>query len=78
MTAKRAVGSNTTRLPDLTGRDWEITSRALAYAIVAIDRLPFVCQESSDRDDMLTILKARASRPDQLAALIHGSEYSPV
>lgn len=43
---------------DVTGRDYSILVKALAYAITTIDSLPSIRQEGSDRDDMLLLLTA--------------------
>ncbi|HWL82098.1 MAG TPA: hypothetical protein VNR89_14205 [Roseomonas sp.] len=42
----------------MTGRDYDIVSKALAYAITTIDNLPRRQQEGSDRDDMALLLAA--------------------
>ena len=47
---------------NVTGRDYDIVSKALAYAITTIDNLPRRQQEGSDRDDMVLLLAAM--RPD--------------
>ncbi len=41
---------------NITGRDGYIVCKALAYAIVTIERLPDMWQELSDRDDMKKLL----------------------
>jgi hypothetical protein len=40
----------------ITGRDRLITAKALAYAIIAIERLPEEWREASDLNDMKTLL----------------------
>ena len=45
---------------EITGRDSYIIVKALAYAIEAIDRLPFDAQERSDREDMIALLERLA------------------
>lgn len=47
---------------DVTGRDYDILMKALAYAITTIDHLPRIRQEASDCDDMRRLLVAM--RPD--------------
>ncbi len=44
---------------DLTGRDEQMITKALSYAIEAIARLPDRQQEASDCADMMTVFKAR-------------------
>jgi hypothetical protein len=51
-------------MTEVTGRDHFIMCKALAYAIVAIGRLPKEWQEQSDREDMLALLRAMARQPD--------------
>jgi len=43
---------------DVTGRDYDIFAKALAYAITTIDSLPRIRQEASDCDDMRRLLAA--------------------
>jgi hypothetical protein len=43
---------------EITGRDGYILRKALAYAIVAVERLPERWQERSDREDMIRLLAA--------------------
>lgn len=50
----------------ITGRDGYIIAAALAYAITAIDNLPFRLRKDSDRDDMLTLLLALVPCPAEL------------
>jgi hypothetical protein len=45
-------------MSNITGRDGYIIGKALAYAVATISNLPSAFQESSDRDDMLTLLRA--------------------
>ena len=45
-------------MSNITGRDDYIIAKALAYAIATIPHLPKAFQESSDRDDMLQLLRA--------------------
>jgi hypothetical protein len=45
-------------MSNITGRDGYIMCKALAYAIATIPYLPKAFQESSDRDDMLELLRA--------------------
>jgi hypothetical protein len=49
-------------LTNITGRDEDIITKAIAYAVGAIDGLPDSQQEVSDREDMITILHVRVSR----------------
>ena len=43
---------------NITRRDHAITCKALAYAIVAIERLPEMWREESDKEDMRRLLEA--------------------
>jgi len=61
---------------DVTGRDYDILVKALAYAITAIDSLPRIRQEVSDCDDMRRLLAAmrpntRWHREEIMAARRH-------
>ena len=47
---------------DITGRDFSIVNKALAYAILAIERLPDKWQEASDAADMRKLLEARVGK----------------
>jgi hypothetical protein len=49
---------------NVTGRDYSILVKALAYAIEAIDRLPQRWQERSDQKDMIALLDAMSDQPD--------------
>ncbi len=49
---------------EITGRDGYIFCTALAYAIIAIERLPERWQERSDKEDMKKLLEAATSTPD--------------
>lgn len=46
-----------TRTVKLTFRDCLVISKALGYAIVTIERLPFEWQENSDKEDMEGLLR---------------------
>jgi hypothetical protein len=52
-----------TKQTNITGRDHSTICKALAYAIVAIERLPDEWQEWSDKEDMGKLLEARC--PDE-------------
>lgn len=56
-------------MQDVTGRDSYILTKALMYAVAAIDALPADQQESSDRDDMVQLLIARMPDPVEREAL---------
>lgn len=56
--------TNLTRVESITGRDNYIMCKALAYAIVTIDRLPERWQEQSDQSDMKALLEALTTAPD--------------
>jgi hypothetical protein len=49
---------------EITGHDGHIFCTALAYAIIAIERLPEKWQERSDKEDMKKLLEAATSTPD--------------
>jgi hypothetical protein len=44
------------RITEVTGRDRLLVARALAYAIVSIERLPKEWREATDQRDMKTLL----------------------
>ena len=46
----------------ITGRDGYIVCKALAYAILAIERLPREWREESDKEDMKQLLEAYAGK----------------
>jgi hypothetical protein len=46
----------------VTGRDHAAICKALAYAIVAIERLPDLWQEWSDKEDMRALLDVIAGK----------------
>jgi hypothetical protein len=50
---------------NVTGRDGLIVMKALAYAIVAIERLPDKWQEWSDKEGMRKLLDAMTSDQDE-------------
>ena len=60
--------------PSVTGRDGLIVAKALAYAIAFMDSLPEEKLERSDRDDMVALLHAAVSDPDQRERLARGVE----
>lgn len=53
-------------MTNITGRDTYIICKALAYAILTIERLPTQWQEWSDCQDMKAILEATISDPDMV------------
>ncbi len=48
---------------DITGRDGFILCKALAYAIITIEKLPVAWREASDREDMIALLHAHSADP---------------
>jgi hypothetical protein len=56
---------------NITGRDGYIIQKALAYAVAVIPWLPQEYQESSDRDDMLDLLRA-TNKPENLKMILAG------
>jgi hypothetical protein len=50
---------------DVTGRDGYLVCQALAYAAVAIERLPLWQQEWSDAEGMRELLRHLAGDPDR-------------
>lgn len=46
-------------MPEITGRDDYITTKALFYAAHMIDGLPEQYQALSDRSDMIALLRSR-------------------
>lgn len=58
----------------ITGRDGYIVTKALAYAILAIDSLPRARQERSDRNDMLSLLISRVGPDGYLAHVLGNAE----
>ncbi|HUK07777.1 MAG TPA: hypothetical protein VLX09_07930 [Stellaceae bacterium] len=59
----------TTKRKSVTGRDTYILTQALAYAIALIDALPPDRQESSNRDDMIRLIRYLA--PDERTRKLH-------
>jgi hypothetical protein len=54
----------------VTGRDEYIVNKALAYAILTIDRLPQVFQERSDQADMKRLLARRVPNAQERKFLL--------
>jgi hypothetical protein len=50
-------------MTDITGRDGFIITRALLWAIAAIDHQPEHIQAPADRDDMVRLLRGRYRTP---------------
>ena len=61
-------------MKDITGRDDYVIAKALTYAIAFIGSLPPKNQEQSDRDDMVTLLRARTS--DDIRTILADTVHS--
>ncbi|MFG1303019.1 hypothetical protein V5F34_02645 [Xanthobacter autotrophicus] len=63
-------------MPEITGRDLHLVKKALAIAVLAIERQPGPFQSVSDQNDMKALLDALIENDAELAHYAHAARIA--